>query len=144
MRAKERYDALVKEDPLVMNDWVLMKRGCVMSQGRAPKFVSNWVGPYKVLEVHEYGTYKLQAPDGMIKEDLVHRDRLKRCRIDPQSPPTAFWSDEVLDEYDRPEDFIFPFPDAVLNSALQLGAFDNLPVTLEELSCAIGTAPQVT
>jgi hypothetical protein len=143
-QAKERYDQLVRDDPLRVDDWVLMKRGMAMAQGRVSKFMSNWVGPYRVAEVKEYGTYRLHAPDGTPKADLVHRDRLKRCRVDPANLPRQFWSDEVLEEYDRPEDFNFPFPDAILNAvALTLGAHDiNFPIDRSDRATA--TTPTET
>jgi len=110
--AKERYDQLVREDPLQVGDWTLLKRGIVMTQGRAERFRPSFIGPFKVVEVCEYGTYRLQEPNGTIKHDLVHRDRLKRCQVDLENPPTELWTDDTLEDYDETE---FPtfLPDAV-------------------------------
>lgn len=91
---KLRYDKLVKEDPLVEGEWVLMRR-----ESRY-KLQSKWVGPFKVAVKGPSGIYQLQYPDGHIKDDWVHRDRLKRAVVDPQNPPTELWTDDVLEALD--------------------------------------------
>jgi transposase InsO family protein len=94
--AKIRYDVLVRRDPLRVGDWVLLRRG------QRLKFMSTWLGPYQVHRLGPSGTYQLRAPDGTVKEDLVHRDRLKRCLVNTDQAPTSLWSDEELLELDQP------------------------------------------
>ena len=95
LQAKERYDRLVKEDPFRKDDWVLLKRG------NRFKFMSKWVGPFKVNDVGPNGIYQLMEPGGDIKVDWVHRDRLKRCAVDVENLPTRFWTEEILEEMDE-------------------------------------------
>jgi transposase InsO family protein len=90
------YDKLVREDPLKKDEWVLLSRPAKIKE----KFKPNWIGPYRIVEARSSGVYKLSDPKGNIKQDLVHRDRLKRCRI--SETPTDFWKDAKLEEY---EDF---------------------------------------
>jgi hypothetical protein len=94
--AKLRYDLLVRRDPLRVNDWVLLRRG------QRLKFMSKWLGPYRVQRLGPAGTYQLVTPDGTVKEDLVHRDRLKRCLVNEDSLPRRLWTDEVLVDLDEP------------------------------------------
>ena len=94
-KAKLAYDKLVKSDPLKQGEWVLMRRGVKY------KFMSNWVGPFQIHAVKEAGTYQLREPSGMIKPDLVHRDRLKRCKVDDSNLPKEFWSEEILETLDE-------------------------------------------
>jgi hypothetical protein len=93
--AKEQYDKLVNEDPLKVGEWVLLRRGSRL------KFQSRWVGPYQVIGTGPNGIYQLKQPDGLVKEDWVHRDRLKRAVTDVHNPPTRFWSEECLENYDE-------------------------------------------
>jgi hypothetical protein len=88
------YDKLVREDPLKVGEWVLMSRPMKIKE----KFKPNWIGPYKVLEAKSSGVYKLVDPKGNVKQDLVHRDRLKRCRIN--ETPTQLWTDDKLEEFE--------------------------------------------
>jgi hypothetical protein len=94
--AKLRYDLLVRRDPLRVNDWVLLRRGHRL------KFMSKWLGPFRVHRVGPSGTYQLVAPDGIVKEDLVHRDRLKRCLVNEDNPPRRLWTDAALLDLDEP------------------------------------------
>lgn len=91
-QAKIRYDKLVREDPLEIGDWVLMRRG------QKYKFQSNYIGPYCVVSMPFNGVYKIKDPKGEVKPDLVHRDRLKRCQI--AELPTELWTDEQLEPWD--------------------------------------------
>lgn len=136
--AKERYDTLVKDDPLEVNEWVLMKRGvAALDYRKVPKFLSNWVGPFKVHATHEYGTYKLMEPCGRLKPDLVHRDRLKRCRIDVNHPPTEFWTDENLLAFDDVSDHPFPLSVVIPETrGLGLGDTENDSI-IQETSATI-------
>jgi transposase InsO family protein len=93
-KAKLRYDKLVKENPLHVGEWVLLRREAKL------KFQSKWLGPFEVIESHPSGIYKLRTPEGVEKDDWVHRDRLKRAIIDPENPPERFWTDETLEEMD--------------------------------------------
>jgi hypothetical protein len=90
---KLAYDRLVKRDPLGLNEWVLLRREARL------KFMSRWLGPYKIRRIGPNGTYQLEDPTGVVKEDWVHRDRLKRANIGTQVP-TALWSDETLEDLD--------------------------------------------
>jgi hypothetical protein len=93
--AKLRYDILVRRDPLEVGDWVLLRRGQKL------KFMSKWIGPFRIHRVGPGGTYQLVTPDGAVKEDLVHRDRLKRCLVNEESIPNGLWSDETLESLDE-------------------------------------------
>jgi hypothetical protein len=93
-QAKLRYDKLVKEDPLEIGTWVLLKRGIKL------KFQSNWIGPFKIVNSSVSGIYQLADPLGNLKQDWVHRDRLKRANVDLNNPPKSFWSDETLEALD--------------------------------------------
>jgi hypothetical protein len=62
--------------------------------------MSKWIGPFRVHRVGPGGTYQLVTPDGVVKEDLVHRDRLKRCLENEESIPNGLWSDETLEGLD--------------------------------------------
>lgn len=86
IRAKEYYDKNVRVDPLRVGDWVLMENLA------RKKFELKWIGPYQVTRVTPLGTYQLRSPAGQTKEDLVHRMRLRRCRVDPANPPRSFWN----------------------------------------------------
>jgi hypothetical protein len=90
---KAAYDRLVKRDPLGVGDWVLLRREARL------KFMSRWLGPYKIRQVGPNGTYQLEDPQGVVKPDWVHRDRLKRAIIGSQTP-NALWSDETLEDLD--------------------------------------------
>jgi hypothetical protein len=94
--AKIRYDVLVRRDTMRVGDWVMLRRG------QRLKFMSTWLGPYQVHRLGPRGTFQLRAPDGTVKEDLAHRDRLKRCLVNPEQAPTTSWSDEELLELDQP------------------------------------------
>jgi hypothetical protein len=88
-----------------------------MKRGKKYKFQSNWIGPYKVIGVLSHGVYRLQEAGGAVKDDLVHRDRLKRCIIDPANPPRAPWTETTLEEYDEPTEL----PNAVELGVLSAG-----------------------
>jgi hypothetical protein len=92
--AKLRYDELVRSDPLVVDEWVLLRRM------QKKKLQSNWIGPYRVSRVGPCGTYELVDPQGNVRPGLVHRDRLKRARVNPGEPPTVLWTDAALEELD--------------------------------------------
>jgi hypothetical protein len=124
---RDRFNLRVVEDPLSVGNWVLLKRGEVMNNHRIPKFDPKWVGPYQVTEVCDNHTYKLRRADGQEQPGRVHRDRLKRCFVDPNRPPTQPWTPDVLEDFETPEDFEFPFPEAVVAARLVLGASDNVP-----------------
>ncbi len=94
-KAKLLYDRFVKENPLEVGDWVLLRREARL------KFMSRWLGPYKVVRTSNVGVYQIADPSGVLKEDWVHRDRLKKCRIDPDNPPTTLWSEEKLEDLDE-------------------------------------------
>ncbi|KAI3635414.1 hypothetical protein MIR68_006551, partial [Amoeboaphelidium protococcarum] len=94
-KAKLQYDKQVKEDPLNVGEWVLLRRG------NRKKFESKWIGPYKVIKEVFKGVYQLSDPSGTNKEDYVHRDRLKRAKVDEKNPPQTFWQEEKLDEEDE-------------------------------------------
>jgi transposase InsO family protein len=91
---KLRYDRLVREDPLRVGDWVLLRREARL------KFQSRWLGPYKVVEAQRSGVYKIVDPSGTPYSSLVHRDRLKRAIVDQANLPSTLWSDEALEEFD--------------------------------------------
>ena len=105
-QAAVRYDRLVVEDPLEVGTWVLLRRE------RRLKFESQWLGPFRVESQTNYGVYRLSYPDGQLKEDLVHRDRLKRVVLNNNEPPTELWSSETLEEFDQwnlePEEWGLP------------------------------------
>ncbi|KAL7751955.1 hypothetical protein RI367_002480 [Sorochytrium milnesiophthora] len=61
LEAKRRYDALVRNDPLNVDE-------------------SEFIGPFKVTEKGDNGIFKLRTPDGQIKPGWVHRASLKRIR----------------------------------------------------------------
>jgi hypothetical protein len=94
--AKLRYDLLVRRDRLRLNDWILSRRGHRL------KFMSKWLGPFRVHRVGPSDTYQLVAPDGIVEEDLVHRDRLKRCLVHKDNPPRRPWTDAALLDLDEP------------------------------------------
>ena len=89
-KAKEYYDRRVTEDPLKVDEWVLLRNG------KKKKFEFPWFGPFKVIRATPLGTYQLREPSGQIKEDLVHRGRLIRCHVDPLRPPRTFWNPDFV------------------------------------------------
>jgi hypothetical protein len=95
--AKLRYDRLVKRDPLKLGEWVLMRREFKIKT----KLLPNWLGPYEIIEAYPSGVYKLKDPTGLVKNDLVHRDRLKRCHVSER--PTALWTNTQLEKFDDQE-----------------------------------------
>ena len=92
--AKVRYDKLVKIDPLKKDDWVLLRRE------NGFKFQSKWIGPFKVLKASQSGVYQLSYPNGQVKQDWVHRDRLKRAVVTEQNNTGRLWTDDELFELD--------------------------------------------
>src|SRR5690606_33099782 len=53
------------------------------------KFEPRWFGPFTIVRVCPLGTYQLRDMKGIIKEDLVHGDRLKLAHSD--SEPRKQW-----------------------------------------------------
>jgi hypothetical protein len=49
---------------------------------------------------------------------------MKRCHVDPENLPTALWTPNILEEFETPEDFELPIPQAIINNLLDLGAYD--------------------
>jgi transposase InsO family protein len=97
--AKLRYDKLVKTDPLRVGEWVLVRREFTIKT----KLMPNWLGPFEVIQTYPSGVYKLRDPTGKVKNDLVHRDRMKRCHVDER--PTTLWTNTQLEKFDD-EDLI--------------------------------------
>jgi hypothetical protein len=67
-------------------DWVLVRNIAKR------KLEFPWYGPLKIVMRTPFGAYKLAWPDGKIKTDLVHKDRLKKAHLDDMNnPPTRAW-----------------------------------------------------
>jgi predicted aspartyl protease len=94
-KAKLVYDRFVKDNPLNVGEWVLLRREARL------KFMTKWLGPYKVVQSSQFGVYQLAEPNGNLKQDWVHRDRLKKCRIDETNPPLEMWSEEKLEDLEE-------------------------------------------
>jgi transposase InsO family protein len=92
MRDSTRFNASATLDPLEIDDWVLLR-----AQSRK-KLQPVWIGPYKVVQVAPYDTYRLKSPEGYLVPALVHRNRLKRAHLDPRHPPSRFWWKEDVSE----------------------------------------------
>jgi transposase InsO family protein len=73
---KENYDTKIVERGFKEGDWVLMKNP------NKTKFESVWLGPYRVVHVAPFGTYKLEDTSRRKKADLVHGDKLKLALVD--------------------------------------------------------------
>jgi hypothetical protein len=56
-------------------DWVLVR-----AEARQ-KFEGRWFGPYKVLEAHILGTYRLQDPSGNVVKTLINGQRLVPAHV---------------------------------------------------------------
>ncbi|KAG0195395.1 hypothetical protein BGX31_006317, partial [Mortierella sp. GBA43] len=76
------------DDPQQMyrdGEWVLVKNISKL------KLEYPWYGPLKILSRTPFGAYKLAWPDGKVKLDLVHKDRLKRAHLAGATTPSRAW-----------------------------------------------------
>ena len=85
-RSKILFDLDVEKDELKEGEWVKL-----LNEKRM-KFEPKWIGPFKIRRQTPLGTYQLEDPTGQIKNDLVHRSRLDRYRVDPNKPPERLWT----------------------------------------------------
>ena len=70
------YDSKLIKRNLKVGDKVLVK-----NQNKT-KFELHRIGPYKIIRIAPFGTYKLADLQNRIKTDLVHGDCLKRVEDD--------------------------------------------------------------
>ncbi|KAL7749071.1 hypothetical protein RI367_005475 [Sorochytrium milnesiophthora] len=71
--AKLRYDATGTIQTLAIGKVVLLQLPPIRG-----KWMPQWSKPYKINAAHaNSGTYRLATPDGLQKEDWIHRDCLK-------------------------------------------------------------------
>ncbi|KAF9367430.1 hypothetical protein BGX21_007420, partial [Mortierella sp. AD011] len=87
-RYNERYD-IDPDEPRVEyqdGDWVLVRNIA------KKKLEYPWYGPLRIVMRTPFGAYKLAWPDGKIKTDLVHKDRLKLAHLNGDgAPPARAW-----------------------------------------------------
>jgi hypothetical protein len=84
--ARNGIDPNDERFPLEIGDWVLVKN--LAKQ----KLEYPWYGPLKIDAKFPFGTFKLIWPDGKVKFDLVHKDRLKIVRLPAGAPePVRAW-----------------------------------------------------
>lgn len=82
LRMKKRYDINIKDLNYQIGNTVWIKKG------NTTKFETKYEGPYRILNVCPYGTFQLIRPNGDIKNDLVHKDRLKPATLDEREEKT--------------------------------------------------------
>ena len=82
---KVRSD-LVKASSLKPGTWVLIRH-----EG-PQKFEAKWYGPYKVLQRHILGTYRLADPSGRVLKNLVNGQRLINAHLRDDNVD-SLWSD---------------------------------------------------
>ena len=63
-----------------------------------------------------FDTYRLKDPTGQAKRDLVHRERLKRFKIDPRHPPRDIWRPRMDLALREGEDVMTESPDDPLTT----------------------------
>lgn len=74
-RMKKQFDINIKPQDYKIGDYVWMKKG--NCSALEPKVE----GPFQVLNVCPLGTFQLIKQNGDIKQDLVHKDRLKPAKL---------------------------------------------------------------
>jgi len=62
---------------LEIGDMVLLYNSSLDKQW-SPKFKNKWLGPYKIREIGETGTYLLNEPDGRELQGILPGDRIKK------------------------------------------------------------------
>jgi hypothetical protein len=88
-KAAQAFNRNVKLDPLKEKEWVIMRVNLV--NGIKTKLKPIWIGPYEIVQVAPFDTYRVRSPEGFLVPTLIHRDRLKRAHIDPDNPPKKLW-----------------------------------------------------
>ena len=80
-KQKAFHDQSVTAEHLAIGDLVLVYNPVMRG---SPKFQKHWEGQYIVVSrLAEGVTYILRSTDGAEKFLIVHRDRLKRCSLEP-------------------------------------------------------------
>lgn len=75
LRRKIYFDQKVITSEFAIGDPVLL------AKGNTCKFESEFLGPFKVVNVCPFGTVQLIDPEGTVKRDLVHKDRIKHVNL---------------------------------------------------------------
>lgn len=75
VKARQLREDSVKLASFRKGDWVLVR-----AEARQ-KFEGRWFGPYKVLEAHILGTYRLQDPSGNVVKTLINGQRLFPAQV---------------------------------------------------------------
>lgn len=76
LRMKKQFDTNVKPQEYSVGDYVWLKN---MTR---KALETKYIGPYRVLNVCPLGTFQLVKRNGDIKNDLVHKDRIKLANLD--------------------------------------------------------------
>lgn len=78
MRMKNSYDIKVRDVKFAIGDYVWIKRPVAL------KMEPRYEGPLQILNCCSMGTFQLIHPNGEIKKDLVHKDRIKHADLSPE------------------------------------------------------------
>lgn len=95
-----RFDSKVVASPFLPGDRVLLRNM------KTRKFEPKWSGPFFIKYVAPFGTYKLITTDGLEKDDLVHRDRLKPAAVAATDNSRAWYISLRNLQPDEPEDLV--------------------------------------
>ena len=82
-RNKQQYDAVKPYLPYMVGNQVWLHVPAV-KPGRSKKFVSQWRGPYTVLDKTSVTNYRVRLIGPPAKDLIVHHNRLKLCYDMPQ------------------------------------------------------------
>jgi hypothetical protein len=75
VKARQLREDFVKLVSFRKGDWVLVR-----AEARQ-KFEGRWFRPYKVLDAHILGTYRLQDPSGNVVKTLINGQRLVPAHV---------------------------------------------------------------
>ena len=76
---KQLYDRKVHSEPFKVGDIVWL-HSPVIKRGQSKKLHHPWTGPYTVVKRLSDITYRIAHPTSKRQHQVVHFDRLKRCR----------------------------------------------------------------